>query len=150
MWHPPPPWKCDSLKAPLVVSGLSTRQPNSEIQDMILTNCDKKWKIKNSWKRSSHVFNMMRITFHYIAIHQKKKNFFSCTLKYNFEQLNHCWTNWNGSSSMKWCSKNVQMHALASFGTRPLVQYQLNSFNSWHTEIPRPSPEMSTYIHVFT
>ena len=55
-----------------VVSGLSTRQPNSEIQDMILT-VTKSEKIKNPWKRSSCVFNMMRIPFHYIAISQKKK-----------------------------------------------------------------------------
>ena len=60
-----------SLKVPLVVSGLSTRQANSEIQDMILT-VTKSEKIKNSWKRSSCVFNMMRIPFHYIAIAKKK------------------------------------------------------------------------------
>ena len=96
------------------MSGLSTRQHYSEIQDMILS-VTKSEKIKYSWKRSSSVFNMMGITFHYTAIHQKQKTktknktLVSSTSIYF--QLNHCWTDWNGPSSMKWCSKNVQMHA---------------------------------------
>ena len=100
------------------MSGLSTRQHYSEIQDMILS-VTKSEKIKYSWKRSPSVFNMMGITFHYTAIHQKQKTktknktLVSSTSIYF--QLNHCWTDWNGPSSMKWCSKNVQMYALAFF-----------------------------------
>ena len=90
------------------MSGLSTRQPNSEIQDMILT-VTKSEKIKNPWKRSSCVFNMMRIPFHYIAISQKKKKKkISCTLKYNFnwttaEQVEMGHLQWNGVLKMYRC-----------------------------------------------
>ena len=103
------------------MSGLSTRQPNSEIQDIILI-VTKSEKIKYSWKRSSRVFNMMGIVVIWIMnnvslrSNSLKKN--KKTWKLYFEiyfQPNHCWTDWNGPSSMKLCSKNVQTYTLAFF-----------------------------------
>ena len=131
------------LKIPLVVSGLSTRQPNSEIQDMILT-VTKSEKIKSSWKRCSCVFNMMRIPFDYIAI--AKKN--SCTLKYNFnwttaEQVEMGHHQWNGVLKCTDACSGI-------FRYQTIVQYQLNSSNSWHAEIPRPSPKMCTYTCMYS
>ena len=134
--------------------GLSTRQPNSEIQDMILT-VTKSEKIKNSWKMSSCVFNMMGITFHYTAIHQKqkqtnKKTLFSCTLKYTFnwttaEQIemgHHQHDQWNGVLKMYRCMLwhvcihiicNANGHKCAFIYTREMLIY-----HSWkNTEMPK-------------
>ena len=134
-----------SLKVPLVVSGLSTRQPNSEIQDMILT-VTKSEKIKNSWKRSSCVFNMMRIPFHYISIaHKKKKN--SCTLKYNFnwttaEQVEMGHHQWNGVLKMYRC---MLWHiSVPDHCTVPIKFFQ---FLAWRNPPPLPQNE-HLYIHV--
>ena len=73
------------------MSGLSTRQPNSEIQDIILI-VTKSEKIKYSWKRSSRFTTQQFI--------KKKKNLGSCTLKYTFnrttaEQIEMGHRQWN-------------------------------------------------------
>ena len=152
------------------MSGLSTWQPNSEIQDMVLT-VTKSEKIKNSWKRSSCVFNRvsqrdvremsgritfhyieyMRITFHYIAIHpkKKKKTFFSCTLKYNFnwttaEQVEIGHHQWNGVLKMYRCMLwhlSVPDH----WYSIPIKFFQFLTCRN-----PPAPPPKRALIHVFT
>ena len=140
------------------MSGLSTRQHYSEIQDMILS-VTKSEKIKYSWKRSSSVFNMMGITFHYTAIHQKQKTKTKnllAVLQYTFnwttaEQIEMGHHQWNGVLKMYRCmlwhsfmKKNNTYTCMYSHSMQCKWTYMCIHLHTWDVDLPQLKKKKNT------